>query len=74
MEIGDHVLLILLAKAACCVLLALGTAGVLGGLGLWLFAGSGRWLIGGLFVVLIGVLLHRLGRHRPADVEANRRP
>lgn len=74
MQIGDHVLLILVAKLACCALLALGAAGALGGLSIWLFTGSGRWLLGGAIIALIAALLHRLGRRRPLDAKADRIP
>ena len=42
METGDKVLVLLLAKVACCVGLTLAATGALGGLGVWLLAG-GCW-------------------------------
>ncbi|MBI2977362.1 MAG: hypothetical protein HYY38_00680 [Rhodospirillales bacterium] len=53
METGDRVLILLGAKLACCVLLGLAAAGVLGGLGLFLTTGIGRWVVAGIVVALI---------------------
>jgi hypothetical protein len=72
MQVGDHVLLILVAKLACCALLVLGAAGTLGGLSIWLFTGSGRWLLAGIIIALIAALLHRLGRRKPLDARSDR--
>jgi len=64
METGDKVLVLLLAKVACCVGLALAAAGLLGGVGAWLLDGSGRWLVGGALIALIAWIV--LARSRPA--------
>lgn len=63
MENGDKVLLVLLAKVACCFGLALAATGALGGLGVWLLDGAGRWLMGGALIALIAwLVLTRQGR------------
>jgi hypothetical protein len=54
METGDKVLALLLAKVACCVGRTLAATGALGGLGVWLLDGAGRWLLG---AALIGLIL-----------------
>ena len=45
METGDKVLVLLLAKVACCVGLTLAATGALGGVGVWLLDGAadGCW-------------------------------
>ena len=55
METGDKVLVLLLAKVACCVGLTLAATGALGGLGVWLLDGAGRWLLGAALIGLIVV-------------------
>jgi hypothetical protein len=66
METGDKVLVLLLAKVACCVGLTLAATGALGGLGVWLLDGAGRWLLGaaliGLIVVVVGSSKRTEGR------------
>jgi hypothetical protein len=66
MATGDKVLVLLLAKLACCVGLGLAATGMLGALGVWLLDGAGRWLIGGALVALIAwIVLVRQGRPAP---------
>jgi hypothetical protein len=66
MATGDKVLVLLLAKLACCVGLGLAATGMLGALGVWLLDGAGRWLIGGALAALIAwIVLVRQGRPAP---------
>jgi hypothetical protein len=66
MATGDKVLVLLLAKLACCVGLGLAATGMLGALGVWLLDGAGRWLIGGALPALIAwIVLVRQGRPAP---------
>ena len=57
MEAGDKVLVLLLAKAACCVGLTLAATGALGGLGIWLLNGAGRWLGAASVGLIVAVVL-----------------
>ncbi|MGH6894945.1 MAG: hypothetical protein ACREJ5_00120 [Geminicoccaceae bacterium] len=57
MATGDKVLVLLLAKVACCVGLTLAATGALGGLGVWLLDGAGRWLLGAALIGLIVVVV-----------------
>jgi hypothetical protein len=68
METGDRVLLVLLAKVACCFGLALAATGALGGLGVWVLDGAGRWLMGGALIALIAAAI--FGRPRRAASDA----
>jgi len=65
METGDRVLILLGAKIACCVLMALAAVGALGGLGLSLTDGLGRWLVAGVIAALIAWVVFAR-RRRPA--------
>jgi hypothetical protein len=59
METGGKVLVLLLAKVACCVGLTLAATGALGSLGVWLLDGAGRWLLGAALVGLIVAVVFR---------------
>ena len=59
METGDKVLVLLLAKMACCVGLTLAATGALGSLGVWLLDGAGRWLLGAALVGLTLAVVFR---------------
>lgn len=66
MNTGDTVFYILVAKLACCVLIALAGAGLLGGFLGWLF-GPGFWLVALAFLGAIGIVMWSLspsGHHR----------
>jgi hypothetical protein len=62
METGDKVLVLLVAKIACCIGLTLAATGVLGGLGVWLLDGAGRWVVGVALIALIAAIVLRLRR------------
>jgi len=66
METGDKVLVLLLAKLACCVGLTLAATGALGGLGVWLLDGAGRWLLGAALVGLIVAVVLRSSKRTEA--------
>ena len=57
METGDKVLVLLLAKIACCFGLAPAATGALGGLGVWLLDGASRWLLGAALIALIAAIV-----------------
>lgn len=59
MTTGDKVLALLGAKAVCCGLLVLAATGALGGIGVWLTDGAGRWLMGGAILVAIVAIVFR---------------
>jgi uncharacterized membrane protein len=59
METGDKVLVLLLAKVACCVGLTLAATGALGGFGVWLLDGAGRRLLGAALIGLIVAVVVR---------------
>jgi len=66
METGDKVLVLLLAKVACCVGLTLAATGALGGLGVWLLDGAGRWLLGAALIGLIVVVVLKTSQRAAA--------
>ena len=67
METGDKVLVLLLSKVACCVGLTLAATGALGGLGVWLLDGAGRWLLGTVLIGLIVAVVLRGSKRTAAD-------
>ena len=73
METGDKVLMLLLAKVACCVGLALAATGALSGLGVWLLEGPGRWLLGAALIALIAAIILRGSGSIGTDPLAERR-
>lgn len=66
MATGDKILVLLLAKIACCVGLALAAAGMLGGVGVWFLEGAGRWLLGAALITLIAAVLFRAAKRSSA--------
>lgn len=78
METSDKVLVLLLAKVACCVGLMLAATGVLGGLGIGLLDGAGRWLLGAALIGLIVAVVLRSSKRAEAsslaEVRAHREP
>jgi hypothetical protein len=69
MHTGDKVLLLLIAKVACCGLLALAATGALGGVLTWLITGSTPLVILGLFGAAIIAIVWR-SRSDPTDVDS----
>jgi hypothetical protein len=74
METGDKVLVLLLAKVACCVGLTLAATGSLGSLGVWLLDGAGRWLLGAALVGLIVAVVFRSSQRTEAGSLAEGAP
>src|SRR5690606_17349866 len=72
MTTGDKVLALLGAKAVCCGLLVFAATGALGGLGVWLTDGAGRWLMGGAILVAIAAIVFRRRRRVQNDQSVER--
>lgn len=67
MDTGDKVLALFVAKALCCPLLALAAGGALGGFGVRLIDGPGKWWLGtGLLLLVVWVIIGHGPASRPS--------